>query len=93
MLRLILALAFGGAIMVAAQAGCVCRCVDGQMQPLCSSSIDLPPICPATLCSLTPPSIAPLPSTQLPPLGTSHCSQRQVLNPATRQYEWRNICN
>jgi hypothetical protein len=36
---------------------------------------------------------APLPSMQLPPLGTSHCSQRQILNPATRQYEWRNVCN
>jgi hypothetical protein len=29
-----------------ARATCVCRCVDGEMQPLCSSAIDLPPICP-----------------------------------------------
>jgi hypothetical protein len=93
MMRLLLALAFGGVLSATAEADCECRCVDGEMQPLCSSSIDLPPLCPTTPCSLAPLSIAPLPSMQLPPLGTSHCSQRQVLNPATRQYEWRNVCN
>jgi hypothetical protein len=91
--RLILTVAFGVFLTAGAEAPCVCRCVDGQMQPLCSSSIDLPPICPMTTCALTPPSIAPIQPAQLPPLGTSQCSQRQVLNPATRQYEWRSICN
>jgi hypothetical protein len=32
-----------------AGAACVCRCVNGQMQPLCSSSIEVPPICPPTV--------------------------------------------
>ncbi len=88
MRRLISAIAFGVLLTASAKASCVCRCVDGEMQPLCSSSIDLPPICP-----LTPLSIAPIPPLQLPPLGTSQCEQRQVLNPATRRYEWRSICN
>jgi hypothetical protein len=92
-LRLILTVAFGIFLTTSAEASCVCRCVDGQMQPLCSSSIDLPPICPMTNCALPPPSIAPIQPAQLPPLGTSQCSQRQVLNPATRRYEWRSICN
>ena len=29
----------------AANAACSCQCVDGQMQPLCESSVDLPPLC------------------------------------------------
>ncbi|WP_291847751.1 hypothetical protein [Bradyrhizobium sp.] len=93
MRRLISAIAFGVLLTASAKASCVCRCVDGEMQPLCSSSIDLPPICPLTICPLTPLSIAPIPPLQLPPLGTSQCEQRQVLNPATRRYEWRSICN
>ena len=33
-----------------ADAGCICQCVDGQMQPLCQSSIDVAPVCPAAVC-------------------------------------------
>jgi hypothetical protein len=76
-----------------ADASCVCRCVDGEVQPLCSSSIDLPPICAPAICTIVPPSIAPIQNPGIPPLGTSSCSPRQVLNPATNQYEWRSICN
>lgn len=75
-----------------ASAACVCRCVDGEMQPLCSSSIDLPPICPLTICGIVPPSIAPIAPPALPPLGTSECHQRQVMNPDTRRYEWQRVC-
>jgi hypothetical protein len=74
-------------------ASCVCRCVNGEMQPLCSSSIDLPPICPPTVCNIVPPSVAPIQPSMIPPIGTSQCSQQQVLNPVTQQYEWRNICD
>jgi hypothetical protein len=70
-----------------AQAACTCQCVNGQMQALCTSSIELPPLCPPT-----PPSIAPIGTPTLPPLGTTSCGPRQVLNPYTRQYEWRTIC-
>jgi hypothetical protein len=41
---------------------------------------------------LPPPSIAPIQPARIPPLGTSQCSQQQVLNPHTHQYEWRSIC-
>jgi hypothetical protein len=91
--RFLSVLLFGVVLATEAQTSCVCRCVDGQMQPLCSSSIDLPPICPMTACSMAPLSIAPIQPLQLPPLGTSQCSQQQLMNPATRQYEWRSICN
>jgi len=45
------------------------------MQPLCQSSIDLPPICPPTICPIASPSIAPINPATLPPLGTSQCGQ------------------
>jgi hypothetical protein len=92
-MRLFFGLAFTLLLVVNADASCVCRCVDGQVQPLCTSSIDLPPICALTICGIVPPSIAPIQTPGIPPLGTSSCSPRQVLNPATNQYEWRSICN
>ena len=91
--RWILAVAFGLCLTVSAEASCVCRCVDGGMHPLCTSSMELPPICPITVCPIVPLTLAPLPPIQLPPLGASQCSQRQVLDPATGQYEWRSVCD
>jgi len=75
-----------------ATASCVCRCVNGEVQALCSSSIDLPPICPPTICPITPPSVAPIQAPRVPPIGTTVCRQAQVVNPRTGHYEWREIC-
>ncbi len=75
-----------------AHASCVCRCVEGHMRALCSTTLDIPPICPATICVIPPPAIAPLKPARIPPLGTFQCEQRQVLNPATQQYEWHQVC-
>jgi hypothetical protein len=92
-MRLLLGCVFSLLLLANADASCVCRCVDGEVQPLCDSSIDLPPICAPAVCAITRPSIAPIRPPVLPPVGTSSCSQRQVLNPATNRYEWRSICN
>ena len=92
-MRLILGLVFTSLLIANADASCVCRCVDGEVQPLCDSSIDLPPLCAPAVCGLVPPSITPIQTPMVPPIGTSGCSQRQVLNPATSRYEWRSICN
>jgi hypothetical protein len=92
-MRLLLIMAFTVWLTAECGAACVCRCVDGVMQPLCDSSIDLPPICPITVCAIAPPSIKPIQPLGNLPIGTSQCSQRQVLNPNTRQYEWRSVCN
>lgn len=40
-----------------AQAGCSCDCVDGNVVPACSSTLDIPPICPMRTC--TQPTIRP----------------------------------
>ena len=74
-----------------AQAACTCECVNGQKVPLCSSSIDIRPMCMG-LCPLTPPNLAPLPSLNLPPLGTKKCTYMQVYDPMTKRYEWENVC-
>ena len=92
-MRVILAAMLGLALTAQAQASCECRCVDGQMQALCSSSIDIAPICPAAVCAIPPPAIAPIQAPRTPPLGTSECAPRQVFNPGTHQYEWRMLCN
>ena len=92
-MRVFLILSFTLALITRAQASCECRCVGGETQALCSSSIDIPPICPTTVCPIPLPSIAPIRLSGLPPLGTTQCSQQQVLNPSTHQYEWRRVCN
>lgn len=91
-----LALGFGLTVLAfsttPSEARCTCQCVNGQMQPLCESSIDLPPICPPTICPIQTPSIAPLPSLGIPPLGTTRCRQVQVFNQYSMRYEWREVC-
>jgi hypothetical protein len=77
----------------AANAACVCRCVNGNMEPICESAIDLQPICPPTICGIVPPSIQPIAPPILPPLGASSCGPEQVQNPYTHMYEWRTICH
>jgi hypothetical protein len=60
------------------------------MQPLCSSPMDIPPICPPTICGAPPPSIAPIETPRVPPIGTSYCRQVQVFD--GYQYRWREVC-
>lgn len=76
----------------AAYAGCQCVCIGGENQPICSSAMELPPLCPPRVCPIEPARVEPIQRPVLPPLGTSDCRQRQVLNPYTGQYEWRTVC-
>lgn len=73
-------------------AACMCRCVNGEVRALCTSSLDIEPICAPTICPITPPSLAPIQVPRVPPIGTTFCRQAQVLNPQTHQYEWREVC-
>ena len=75
-----------------AGAACVCRCVNGEVRALCSSSIDVPPICSPQVCPIAPPSVAPIQTPRVPLVGTTVCRQVQVQNPRTGQYEWREVC-
>jgi hypothetical protein len=75
-----------------ALATCVCRCVDGEMVPICTSSLDLPPICPPTICPIVAPSIQPVEPPVVPPIGTTRCEQKQVWSDVQQRYVWREIC-
>lgn len=71
-----------------AAAGCYCKCVEGQMQPTCTNSYDVAPVCPATPCAR--PSIPHLSS---PPLAGSRssCRDQQVCD-AFGRCEWKVVC-
>ena len=73
-------------------ASCSCECVGGRVVPICSSSLDIRPICPPRICPITPPSIAPITPPRVPPIGTTNCRQMQIYNPRTGQYEWKEVC-
>ena len=72
-------------------AGCTCQCVNGRMQPLCDSAIDLPPLCPMQMCPPGQPSLAPLNPPTLPPLGTSSCRQAQICD-NFGNCQWQQVC-
>ena len=71
---------------------CSCECVNGKNVPLCSSTLDIAPPC-IGICPIVNPSIKPLPSLNMPPVGTSKCDWKQVYNEATRRYEWVEVCS
>lgn len=73
-------------------ANCECACVNGSVQALCTSTIDLKPICSPQVCPIKPPSVRPIEKPTVPPIGASSCRNEQVYNPQKSQYEWKQIC-
>jgi hypothetical protein len=76
---------------VRAEASCTCQCVDGEVQPLCSSSMENPPICPPRICPIAAPAIAPIQLPTIPPLGTSSCRQAHVCD-FYGDCRWQQVC-
>jgi len=72
-------------------AACKCMCVDGEMEPICTSALDIPLPC-IGICSIVPPSIPPITSPKIPPIGTTKCEMRQVKSPYSGRYEWKEVC-
>lgn len=72
-----------------AKAACQCNCINGRMQSLCSSSLDVPAMC-VGVCPIAPPSIKPIKVPRIPPIGASFCNQEQVLR--NGQYVWEEVC-
>jgi hypothetical protein len=93
MKRLFLILAVLAGSTQLASASCVCRCMNGQNQPICDDSMSVPPICPPVICPIEPPSVTPIQAPTIPPIGTTDCRQEQVYNPYTQRYEWKTICH
>jgi hypothetical protein len=85
----------GAAILLpaSAEAACVCRCVDGKAQPVCSSGTDIPPLCNTTSCPMTPPRVSPMDAAKPKPDVKPGCTVKQVYDPKAGKYEWAQICN
>lgn len=73
-------------------ARCNCACVDGDMQPICTTSIEITPICPPSVCPLAPLAVTPIQPPTIPPVGASYCYPAQVLNPHIKRYQWQQLC-
>ena len=72
--------------------GCRCVCMDGQVQAVCSNSLEIQPICAPRICPIETPSIAPIQTPRVPPIGTNRCVQKNVYNDSTGRYEWKEVC-
>ena len=93
MKRVMTCVSVGAVLLTSArvEASCTCQCVSGEMHPLCSSAMDIPPICPPRICPIAGPSIAPINPPTIPPLGTSSCRQARVCDPFGN-CRWQQVC-
>lgn len=80
------------ALSGAAGAACVCRCLGGKAQAVCSNSTDIPPLCSSTVCPMSPPRVSPMDAAKPKPMVKPGCKIRQVYNPDTGRHEWGQIC-
>jgi hypothetical protein len=87
----LLAVALALSASGAALADCVCRCVNGEAQAICSNALTIPPPC-MQICPMAPLSITPIEPPTIPPIGTDNCRMQQVMNPRTGVYQWRQLC-
>lgn len=94
MKRILLLIAGIGVLLATGvvNADCRCVCMNGNVQAVCSSTLDVEPVCSPRVCPITPPSVEPIQRPRVPPVGTTNCVQRQVYNEYTRQYEWKEVC-
>lgn len=76
-----------------ASANCICRCVNGVSQPVCTSGYDVEPSCPPRLCPVPPRPPAQVEAVPVFPEKTRFCEFKQVLNERTGQYERKKVCD
>ena len=76
----------------AAFAACKCSCVDGQIEPVCSTYSELPPACSARACTVKPTraSLVSLDKSELSNKG--QCRETLVLNQQTGAYVPKKVC-
>ena len=68
MKRFVLLMVVFTAVSAGAQktSSCRCTCVNGEVKALCSSSIDVPPICAPRVCPIVTPSVKPVAPPRVP---------------------------
>lgn len=74
-------------------ANCVCVCINGEQDFICSKPSDPPPICPPRICPIAPPSIEPPSIPTIPQTGDTECKQVFIYNEYTGRYEWHMLCH
>ncbi|AKH39631.1 hypothetical protein AAW31_12690 [Nitrosomonas communis] len=72
--------------------GCQCVCMDGEVSAICSSTLDVPPICSPRICPVMPLSVEPIQSLRISPIGTSNCVQKQIYDDNLYRYKWQEVC-
>jgi hypothetical protein len=77
-------------VPVTVSADCQCLCINGEVEAVCSSSLDVRPVCAPRICPIVPPAVRPIDPPRVPPVGTSDCRSEQVWN--GEAYEWVEIC-
>lgn len=73
-------------------ADCLCVCVNGKVENVCSNSYDVKVPCAHIVCPVPSPSVKPLDALRLPPVGTTQCDKEQVYNENEGRYEWTTLC-
>ena len=77
-----------------ASADCRCSCVNGQIEAVCATSSELPPVCAPRACTVKPLHAA-LVADKSSPLATAskrQCRDTEVLNPRTGAYVTKQVC-
>jgi hypothetical protein len=90
MRKLILGIAL--AMPLAADASCMCSCVNGQPSPICQYKSEKLPVCSPQTCPPPPQLIGPVRPPKGLASGATNCYKVQVWNAAHDQYVWRMIC-
>lgn len=75
-----------------ASADCHCSCVNKQIEAVCTSPSDLPPVCAPRACTVKQPSVTLVNQTRVGPNATKQCHETLVLNPQTGSYISKQVC-
>lgn len=75
-----------------ASASCHCSCVNAQIEAVCTSPSDLPPVCAPRSCTVKPSSVALINETSIATNLTKQCHETLVLNPQTGSYISKQVC-
>jgi len=75
-----------------ASADCRCTCVNEQIEPVCSASTDLPPVCAPRACSIKEASATPVSQSRAEPRASTQCHMDLVVNAQAGHYEWKKVC-
>jgi hypothetical protein len=76
-----------------ASAECRCSCVNGEIEAVCTSASELPPVCAPRACNARPVRASLIAQKrQIGTIPKSECRETEVLNPRTGSYVVKQIC-